>query len=138
MKEFCIVPSKHLRLIVLIFVIIFFKVGYSQNLYIARGYWQETNKEKYRSLLDKKEKGLDLTQDESNYLSDYEVYLKNYYSRLSYQEKALYKQMNQSWDRELAIPKTICSPHQKTRKQYQPRIYKSWFARSWNISINRY
>jgi hypothetical protein len=137
MKEYNFIQSKHLRLIVLIIVIVFFKEGYSQNLYTARGYWQETNKEQYRSLLEKKEKGLDLTQDESNYLSDYEAYLKNYFSRLSDQEKSLYEQMKQSWDRELALPKAIETQEPKSEEfDWRPRdrglqaVFGIWYGTS--------
>jgi hypothetical protein len=76
-----------------------------QDLYTARGYWQELNKENYRKLKQKQKVGDALTENESLYLQDYEVYLENYYNRMQEEEKVKYAQMKDQWDREALTPK---------------------------------
>ena len=66
--------------------------AYSQeiaNIYSARGYWLEQNRENYRNLKFKREKGDSLTLSEALYLKDYEVYLKSYYTRMADEEKSM-------------------------------------------------
>ncbi len=76
----------------------------AQDLYTARGYWQEINKETYRKIKQKQRVGDPLNDNEMVYLQDYEIYLQNYYSRISDPEKARYEQMKAEWDRELLLP----------------------------------
>jgi hypothetical protein len=76
----------------------------AQDLYTARGYWQEINKETYRKIKQKQRVGDPLNDNEMVYLQDYEIYLQNYYSRMSDAEKARYDQMKAEWDRELLLP----------------------------------
>jgi len=78
--------------------------SFAQDLYSARGYWVESTKETYRKIKQKEKVGDPLTDDEKAYLADYEVYLANYYQRLSDAEKARYEQMKSEWDRELFAP----------------------------------
>lgn len=75
--------------------------AYSQeiaNIYSARGYWLEQNRENYRNLKFKREKGDSLTLSEALYLKDYEVYLKSYYTRMADEEKSRYLQYKEQWD----------------------------------------
>ncbi|MBX2964086.1 MAG: hypothetical protein KF687_16355 [Cyclobacteriaceae bacterium] len=76
----------------------------SQNLYTARGYWEESNKETYRKIKQKERVNDPLNDEERNYLIDYERYLANYFERLSDAEKLRYEQMKPEWDRELLSP----------------------------------
>jgi len=78
--------------------------SFAQDLYSARGYWVESTKETYRKIKLKEKVGDPLTDNERSYLQDYEVYLANYYQRLSDSEKARYEQMKSEWDRELFAP----------------------------------
>lgn len=73
----------------------------AQELYTARGYWEEINKEPYRKIKQKQRIGDALTDSEAAYLRDYEIFLSSYYERLSDQEKARYEQLKDSWDREV-------------------------------------
>ncbi len=68
------------------------------NIYSARGYWLEQNKDSYRNLKLKVERGDSLTTSEHYYLQDYEVYLKLYYSRMSEENKSKYLQYKEQWD----------------------------------------
>lgn len=84
--------------------------SYTQNYYTARGYWQETTKESYLALKDKKAKGVTLITDEEAYLQDYEAYLLAYYNRLPEIEKQTYQQMKEQWDRDLMLPTIAAQP----------------------------
>ena len=87
-----------------------------QNLYTARGYWQEATKPSYLSIKEKKDNNQPLSADEAAYLQDYEAYLLTYYNRLSDDEKQLYLGMKDQWDRELVLPLTA----PQTSQQMQP------------------
>lgn len=76
----------------------------AQELYTARSFWQETKKETYRKIADRKLKGDSLAATELAYLEDYERYLAGYYERLSDEEKRKYQQQKAQWDLELAAP----------------------------------
>jgi len=76
--------------------------SYAQDLYSARGYWQETHQPNYQKVKDKQTRGDSLTVNEKAYLQDFESYLSTYYQRLSPDEKQKYEQLKTEWDRELA------------------------------------
>jgi hypothetical protein len=76
----------------------------AQGLYTARGYWEESTKETYRSIKAKEVNNELLTNDEKSYLADFEVYLRNYWDRMSAQEKETYELMRDTWNRELLGP----------------------------------
>ncbi|MCW5909896.1 MAG: hypothetical protein KIT62_02420 [Cyclobacteriaceae bacterium] len=76
----------------------------AQELYTARGFWQETKKETYRKIADRKLKGDSLTVAEAAYLEDYEKYLTAYYERLPEEEKRKYQQQKAQWDLEQHTP----------------------------------
>ncbi len=82
---------------------------FAQNIYTARGYWQETNKQTYRDIKEKKEKGMALSAEEFAYEKDYEAFLQTYFNRLSEEEKIRYQQMKSEWDRELT-PAVTAAP----------------------------
>lgn len=83
----------------------------AQGLYTARGYWEETTKETYRVMKQKQSNREPLSDDERSYVDDFETYLRNYWLRLSDEEKNKYGQMKATWDRELLgpIPSTATS-----------------------------
>lgn len=105
----------------LVFLFFIFCVSISanaQNIYTARGYWQESTKTSYLSIKEKKEKGLALSADEEAYVQDYESYLLTYYNRLSEEEKQVYQRNKEQWDRELALPLVAPqAPQQQTEQQ---------------------
>ncbi len=100
---------KKLFLIVLL-VSILNSLLMGQNLYTARGYWQESTKPSYLTIKEKKDKGLTLSADEEAYVQDYEAYLLTYYNRLSEDAKQEYQRMKEQWDRELAMPLVAPEP----------------------------
>lgn len=90
----------------------------AQNIYTARGYWQESTKTSYLSIKERKVKGQTVTTDEEAYVQDYESYLLTYYNRLSEEEKQVYQRMKDQWDRELALPLVAPqAPQQQTEQQ---------------------
>jgi len=98
----------------------------AQNLYTARGYWQESTKPSYLSIKERKEKSQALTADEEAYMQDYEAYLGTYYNRLSEEEKQTYQRMKDQWDRELALP---LSAPQSPPQQQNERTEFEWRGR---------
>jgi hypothetical protein len=82
----------------------------AQGLYTARGYWEETTKETYRAIKQKQSNREPLTDDERAYVDDFETYLRNYWLRLSEDEKNKYEQMKATWDRELLGPVPSIAP----------------------------
>lgn len=89
----------------LIFLLVMLLAGswhaQAQELYTAKGYWSELNKDTYKKIQQKKLKGDSLTVNEAAYVKDYDDYLANYYQRMSEEEKTKYEQMKSQWDREL-------------------------------------
>jgi len=76
----------------------------AQELYSARGYWVEINKETYKKILDKKLNRDSISVDESTFFEDYNSYLANYYQRMSEQEKLEFARMKDQWDKEISPP----------------------------------
>ncbi|MBX7125170.1 MAG: hypothetical protein K1X47_05720 [Cyclobacteriaceae bacterium] len=76
--------------------------GQSQDLYTARGYWQEIHKETYQRIVQKGIKGDSLTSEEKSYFSDYQQYLGTYYQRMPETERQRFEQMKDQWDRDAA------------------------------------
>ncbi len=102
---FCLKWNKPLLLTLLIAFLISATLPLQgQDLYSARGYWTEFNKDTYKKIKEKKQKGGSLTLNESAYFNDYEVYLDNYYKRMSKDEKVIYEQMKGSWIRKRLLP----------------------------------
>lgn len=91
-------------LVSFIFIILCTCQTLAQDLYSARGYWSEINKEAYQKILQKKRTGVTFTDNEIAYVTDYEVYLENYFQRMSEDEKLKYNQMKAQWDQELTRP----------------------------------
>ena len=107
---------------------------YSQELYTAREYWTETNKETYKKLKHKQTVGDALSDNEVAYLQDYETYLANYYNRLSDAEKIRYEQMKEQWDRELTSPKPTTVVEEEFEWRGRDRavnvLYGVWYGTS--------
>jgi len=94
-----------LPLFLTLFLTLSFEISTTaQGLYTARGYWEESNKPTYREIKQKQLVGDVLSEDEMSYLLDFEIYLNNYYSRLSEEERTKFEQMKPQWDRELFGP----------------------------------
>jgi hypothetical protein len=70
----------------------------AQELYTAKGYWTELNRENYKTILQKQTSGDSLSTDESYFLQDYQEYLERYYERMSEDEKLKFVQMKAQWD----------------------------------------
>lgn len=104
----------------------------AQELYSARGYWVELNKENYKKILEKKLKGDPISVDESNYLGDYEEYLANYYQRMSEQEKLEFVRMKDQWDREVSSPQSAVLEdfNLRTRDRLINGIYGAYYGAS--------
>ncbi|AFL85700.1 hypothetical protein Belba_3188 [Belliella baltica DSM 15883] len=79
----------------------------AQGIYTARGYWEESNKQTYKTIKLKQAVGDPISDEEISYLLDFEDFLNNYYAKLSEEEKALYQKMKVQWDRELSSPKKV-------------------------------
>ncbi len=102
---------------------------WAQELYTARGFWQETKKETYRKIADRKLKGDSLTATELAYLEDYEKYLASYYERLSDEEKRKYQQQKTQWDLELAAPTTNAKDFElRTRDRLINGVYGAYYG----------
>ncbi len=94
------------------FVILSFSFeAYSQELYSARGYWEESSKPNYLSIKQRLTRGDSLTTNEITYLKDYETYLANYFQRMPETEKQEYEKRKDQWNKELiaAEPSSIVS-----------------------------
>ena len=61
--------------------------AYSQGLYTARGYWEESTKRNYQSIKQRQNKGDSLSHNQTAYIKDYEFYLASYFQRLPDDEK---------------------------------------------------
>ncbi|MBX2915657.1 MAG: hypothetical protein KF856_10350 [Cyclobacteriaceae bacterium] len=120
-------------LIVTILFLLSFQLK-AQELYTARGFWQETKKETYRKIADRKLKGDSLTSSELLYLEDYEKYLAGYYERLSEEEKRKYQQEKYQWDLELTQPQTVTRDFElRTRDRLINGVYGAYYGISFVV-----
>lgn len=119
----------------IILISLFFACHYSalaQELYSARGYWIEQNKETYRKILDKKLKGDSISVNESTFLEDYIVYLENYYQRMSEQEKLEFARMKDQWDREVGSQQ---QPIEEFNLRARDRVVNGFYGLYYGASI---
>jgi hypothetical protein len=117
----------------LVFFLFSFTLLQAQELYTARGYWQESTRETYRKLKHKQTVGDSLSVNEVTYLQDYEAYLATYYQRMPEDEKVKYQQMKAAWDRELLMPakKETESEDFDWRREWGPSsLYGLWYGTS--------
>ena len=70
-------------------------------LFTARGYWEESRKAEYHALQQKLANGDSLTENEKNYIQDYDAYLLTYFQRLSEDDKEDYARLRGLWDQEV-------------------------------------
>ncbi|MBX2896739.1 MAG: hypothetical protein KF763_14935 [Cyclobacteriaceae bacterium] len=124
-----------MRLFVITLTLLFSFELYAQELYTARGFWQETKKETYRKIADRKLKGDSLTSAELLYLEDYEKYLAGYYERLPDEEKRKYQQQKNQWDLELITPAepTQSNFELRTRDRLVNGVYGAYYGFSFVI-----
>jgi len=106
----------------------------AQEPYTARGFWQETKKESYRKIAERKLKGDSLTRSELLYLEDYEKYLAGYYDRLSEEEKQKYQQLKTQWDLEL---NTHAQPSSDFELRTRDRLVNAVYGAYYGFSIVR-
>ncbi len=69
-------------------------------IYTAHAYWLEEQNQVYQNILLKKKKEETLNPGEEQYYNDYHEYLKNYFSRLTMEEKERYFEFKSQWDDE--------------------------------------
>lgn len=87
--------------------------SFAQGIYSARGYWEESNKPIYKEIKTKQEMGEILSEDELEYMNNYEVYLNTYFDRLSETEKDRYYEMRATWESEsnnIKLPTSAADP----------------------------
>lgn len=70
-------------------------------LYTARGYWEETRNETYRTIQKKVESGDSLSDNEKGYLQDYELFLASYFNRMTADQKEDYDRLKGYWNTRL-------------------------------------
>jgi hypothetical protein len=105
----------------------------AQDLYSAKGYWTEINKDNYQKILQKKRAGDTLTENETAFVTDYEIYLQNYFQRMSEDEKLKFNQMREQWDQQLT---TKAQPSDEYDFELRPRdrltngIYGAYYGAS--------
>lgn len=119
----------------IIFITIFFACSFytlAQDLYSARGYWLELNKDTYKNILDKKMKGKSISFEESTFIDDYETYLANYYRNMSEKEKSEFLSMKDQWDREIGPQQTANQGdfNLRTRDRLVNGIYGLYYGAS--------
>ncbi len=106
-------------------------ISFAQELYSARGYWTELNKQPYKKIIDKRIKGDTLTNNEQAYLKDYEVYLNTYYLRMAETEKTKYEQMKNQWNTELMPSHLLTNQNDfelRTRDRFVNGIYGAYYG----------
>lgn len=103
-----------------------------QAIYTAEGYWNESNKESYKLLKTKLEKGDSLTVDERAYLTDFENYLQTYFNRLPENEKQRYLEMKPQWEgKKEAPPKSIQDDFEwRNRDRFLNAMYGIYYGTS--------
>lgn len=119
-------------------------VSYSQVLYSARAYWEESTRPNFRLIQQKNDKGDSLTVDEKNYFQDYQAYLKTYFSRLAQTEVEKYNQLKDQWNRELitsvSTSPTTTKPQEIFELRGRDRLanigYGLWYGISLGIVLN--
>ena len=90
-----------IKVVLLLSVTIILTIHFSsiaQELYSARGYWVELNKEPYKKILEKKQKNIAVSADEEAYFVDYNNFLANYFNRMSDEAKSEFFRMKDIWD----------------------------------------
>ena len=121
--------------LIFLLLILCYHMGNSQELYTARGYWTELNKDTYKKIREKKEKGQTLTDQESFYLQDYEQYLATYYQRMSDDERRMFETMKTQWASEDAL-KPAAQPTEpvdfelRTRDRLLNGLYGAYYGAS--------
>ncbi len=118
------------------FLLAFLWTGaYGQELYTARGYWEEQNKEAYQKIKQKQARGDSLIENEANYLQDFEAYLSNYFQRMSPQERETYERMKPEWDRVSAVPPTTAPTTEDFDIRGRDRVVNGFYGLYYGTSI---
>ncbi len=119
-----------------VLMILMFAAQFSmaQDLYSARGYWEELHKETYKKIIDKRAKGDSLTDSELSYLKDYEVYLDTYYQRMAETEKVKYEQMKNQWDTEVLVTQSVSQEDFELRPR--DRVFNGLYGLYYGTTIS--
>jgi hypothetical protein len=91
-------PSGIRYLISLIFLLLSVEAFSQDKLYTARGYWEESTNSIYQTIQKKRIGGDSLTQNEKNYILDYETFLNSYFQRMPQDEKENYERLKGYWN----------------------------------------
>ncbi len=122
------------RKILLIFIIVAIgTVATAQELYTAKGYWEELNQKLYQEILNKKTKGDSLSTDQKNYLQDYQAYLDNYYQRMSEEEKLTFARMEEQWSKENS--QAVIPPQEDFNLRARDRVVNGLYGLYYGASI---
>lgn len=113
------------------------KQSFSQgNLYTARGYWEESTRTNYVTIKQKVEKGDSITDNEKNYIQDYELYLRSYFMRMSQDDKDDYARLKAHWDSKHTEPKISRQPEpDEFEWRARDRISNGLYGLCYGISI---
>lgn len=84
--------------IVTVSILFYWHNSLAQDIYTARGYWEEANKATYKNLKEKKQRGEILTVNENLYLGTYDDFLLKYYQQMPQEEQEKYERMKLRWD----------------------------------------
>lgn len=125
--------------LLLIFVWAFTSSLFAQDLYTAKGYWEEVNKPVYKKILDKKMNGDSLSTSESVYLTDYQTYLATYFQHLPEEEKLKYETMKDQWNKEaqpISPTQDIPDFELRGRDRFRNGVYGFYYGISL-VSITR-
>ncbi len=111
---------RFLTILSLLLVILCFEAR-SQDLYSARGYWEESTKPNYLSIKQRLDRGDSLTNNEATYLKDYEIYLKSYYEKMSEEARKQFEQFKEQWNKELIVAKAPSSENVNSVENFEWR-----------------
>jgi hypothetical protein len=108
--------------------------SFCQELYSARGYWEESTKSNYVAIKKKQEAGDSLTNSQKLFLNDYETYLSTYYLRMSEDEKTKYENMKYTWQRQSSpvVQQQESNPYDGRKKN---RFGSALFGLYYGISL---
>lgn len=105
---------------------------YSQELYSARGYWEESIKPNYQSIKQRQNNGDSLNVNQAAYIKDYETYLATYFQRLTEEEKQKFEVMKDQWNHELVVkvvpPGDNNSFEWRTRDRFITAAYGTYYG----------
>jgi hypothetical protein len=97
--------------------------------YTARAYWMEEQNQNYQILLQRKALGDTLSNRESEWLKEYMIYLDNYFTKLSPEERLKYRESRDQWNLEAGQEKkelTKSTPVVKDEEEFPVKKYSTY------------